>query len=80
MTLTAGKTTASAAVGGAVTIKAGEADDGANGGTGGAMELAAGAGADDGGAVSITTGLGTAASSGTMTLATDAAAAQRCVA
>ena len=34
------------------------------------MELAAGAGAATGGAVSITTGLGTAASSGTMTLAT----------
>jgi len=70
MTLTAGKTNASAAVGGAVTIKAGEADDGSNGGTGGDMELAAGAGADVGGAVSITTGVGTAASSGAMTLAT----------
>jgi len=72
MTLTAGKTTATADIGGAVTIKAGEANDGSNGGTGGAMELAAGAGADVGGAVSITTGLGTAASSGTMTLATAA--------
>ena len=46
MTLTAGKTTATADVGGAVTIKAGEANDGSNGGTGGAMELAAGKGAD----------------------------------
>ena len=56
MTLTAGKTTAAADVGGAVTIKAGEAT---NGGTGGAMTLTAGAGAATGGAVTITTGLGT---------------------
>ena len=58
MTLTAGKTTAAAAVGGAVTIKAGEAMM-SNGGTGGAMSLTAGAGAATGGAVTITTGLGT---------------------
>ena len=74
MTLTAGMTTATSTatsgVGGAMTFTAGKADDGSSGGTGGAMELAAGAGADVGGAVSITTGLGTAASSGTMTLAT----------
>ena len=67
MTLTAGKTTAAADVGGAVTIKAGEAT---NGGTGGAMSLTAGKGAATGGAVTITTGEGTSASSGVMTLAT----------
>ena len=72
MTLTAGKTTKTNADGGAVTITAGEADDSSSGGTGGAMSLTAGAGAATGGAVTITTGLGTAASSGTMTLATAA--------
>ena len=72
MTLTAGKTTAAADVGGAVTIKAGEAT---NGGTGGAMSLTAGKGAATGGAVTITTGEGTSASSGVMTLATHDAGA-----
>ena len=52
MTVTAGKTTADSAAGGALTLTAG-IGDGSSGAVGGAVSIAGGVGANTGGAVSV---------------------------
>ena len=69
MTVTAGKTTADSAAGGALTLKAG-IGEGNSGSEGGAVSIEGGLGANTGGAVSVTSGVGTADDSGSMTIAT----------
>ena len=69
MTVTAGKTTADSAAGGALTLKAG-IGEGNSGSEGGAVSIQGGLGANTGGAVSVTSGVGTADDSGSMTIAT----------
>ena len=69
VTVTAGKTTADSAAGGALTLKAG-IGEGNSGSEGGAVSIEGGLGANTGGAVSVTSGVGTADDSGSMTIAT----------
>ena len=69
LSLHAGKTTANNAAGGNIAITAGEASS-AIVGTGGEVQISGGSGGFEGGAVSVTSGVGTADDSGSMTIAT----------